>query len=764
MKPDKNNTGISATGADGKAGLLVVFFRELRTAVSILASSLRDKKRWPVLFLELMVAVSLSVSYYYLTQKYAMGVNTDQTNFWVFGSCSRFNFHLDNIYDVWKGRLLGMLFSGAVFDQIVGDNTIAIDQYARMFALYQGLWLLLLFVVIILAFRDSLLINVCIFAGLTYNFSPLGGFYFYPWDIPSTLFFALAVLLFDRRKIWQMIVVICVGCFYKETVLATALLLFFVDDWKWWRRLLTFAGIMLLYGVGKKIMMASLHINAAVFSMNESKTLSDLFHTDKLIENATFVFTPTLNHYAFVHAGTVLAVLVLGWQYRFLPYMAVILAHEIGVFWFADLHEFRNSMNCLPLCVFILAARWRDFNSLTSHASAGSDTKPTHAKRKPETKPSDVAPAWDFRDTFPVVSLVMVLLVVTSIAVPVWQYLSITEFRRPDHQARVVKTLTASAERGDAKSQLQLANHYLSGEGVATNQASAFEWFLKAAKQGMAEAQLQVGAGYIQGAGTTTDYTNGIAWLHKAAAQGNVKAEYNLGFVYENGLGVKQDLAEAAIWYQRAAEKGNVQAQNNLGLICFGMRKDYAEAAQWFRRAADQGNALSQNSLGVLYSKGLGVKQDANEALKWFQMAAQQGFAEAQNNCGLLFAGAKQMSEAVAWFRKAADQGHVEAEYNLAQCLEKGAGVRQDAPEAVLWYGRAAKQGYGSAQLALGKILEAGQGVAADKIQAYEWLKLAEIQGLQDAGKELTNCAAQMSKEQITAAEQEVEKSRNGGR
>ena len=75
-----------------------------------------------------------------------------------------------------------------------------------------------------------------------------------------------------------------------------------------------------------------------------------------------------------------------------------------------------------------------------------------------------------------------------------------------------------------------------------------------------------------------------------------------------------------------------------------------------------------------------------------------------------------------------------------------------------------ANQGYGPAQLALGKILEAGQGVTADKFQAYKWFKLAQLQGLTDAGKELTNCAAQMSKEQINTAEQEVEKSRNGGR
>ena len=43
-----------------------------------------------------------------------------------------------------------------------------------------------------------------------------------------------------------------------------------------------------------------------------------------------------------------------------------------------------------------------------------------------------------------------------------------------------------------------------------------------------------------------------------------------------------------------------------------------------------------------------------------------------------------------------------------------------------------------------------------DNNEAYKWLKLAQLQGTPDANKALTNCAAAMSGEQVTAAENEL--------
>ena len=114
------------------------------------------------------------------------------------------------------------------------------------------------------------------------------------------------------------------------------------------------------------------------------------------------------------------------------------------------------------------------------------------------------------------------------------------------------------------------------------------------------------------------------------------------------------------------------------------------------------------------------------------------------------------MSDSAQRFHKAADQGHAGAQCTLAQFFQKGLVYRQDLDEAMLWYSRSAKQGYGPAQLALGQIYHEGQGVKVDNNEAYKWLKLAQLQGTPDANKALTNCAAAMSGEQVTAAENEL--------
>ena len=738
----QNNTAKKAMPATRAApGLRERFYSSCRQMLRILSSLCKRKSFWPTLFLELLLALSLSVAYYFLVKNFAMGVPNNTTNLMVFSSCSTSHFHLGELGDVWKGRLSGLLLSGSLFDFLMKDNTsFRIDQYSSIFGLYQSVWLFLVFVVVICALRHSLFINLGIFAGLMYNFSPASGLYFYPWDMPSTLFFTLAVLFFERRHMALMAAAICVGCFFKETVLACAVLALFASHWKWWKRVLLFAVIVAVYVVGKKILLSQLHFTVAALSMENATSVAGLVRPTILMGNLKTLFTPTFNHAVFANAGTVAAVLVLGWRRRFLPYMAVILLFLGGQFMYGGFSEFRIFMQMLPLSLILLSERWQDY------AGSGMATQ----------LPLKPAPAWAVRGTFPILIPIAILLMGLSTVVPAWRYQALCENIKPDHQARIVATLKTKAENGDAQAQFLLAKRYLKGEGVPVNLTESFQWFHKAAEQGHAEAEYELGMRYVQGEGTPKDYEAGNDWFRKAAAQGNTDAQYDLGYGFENGLGVKRDLAEAAIWYQRAGEKGHVLAQNQLGMICAFSRKDYAEAEQWFRRAAEQGNALAENSLGALYLQGLGVKQDKNEAFKWFQQSAQNGCAEGQNSYAVLLYAQKNFAAAAEWFRRAADQGHAGAEYALGQFSEKGLGRPPDLAEAVLWYTRSARQGYARAQLSLGKMYRQGRGVKTDNVEAYKWLKLAQLQGVQEAENEVAACAAVMSKDELDAAENEV--------
>ena len=213
------------------------------------ASAYKARSRF---ILELFIILCLSVCYYFLVRNFALGVGNNKTNRWVFTACSQSTYHLDELYEWWKGRLAGMLLSGSLFDLFVRGDGYQIEQYAMLFGLYQAFWLLVLMLTMLVAVRESLLVNLCIFAGLIHNFAcRRAGFYFYPWDLPATVFLTLAVLLHERGHRVLMLAAICVGCFFKETVLVGVVLCLFNRGWKWHWRLLGFAGPLTFYFLGK---------------------------------------------------------------------------------------------------------------------------------------------------------------------------------------------------------------------------------------------------------------------------------------------------------------------------------------------------------------------------------------------------------------------------------------------------------------------------------------------------------------------------------
>lgn len=364
-----------------------------------------------LLFFELFVAVSLCVTYYFLVEYFAVGSPNNYTNGWVFTSCSIPGFHLESLGDVWKGRLSGLLLSGWLFDFLVTDNKFGVGQYESLFGWYQSLWLFLLFLIIILALRHSLFINLGIFAGLMYGFTPASGLYFYPWDLPGTLFFTLAILFFARRQMFLMALATCAGCFFKETVLVCALLALFAGHWRWWRRIVVFVAIVAVYALGKKLLLSQLHLQVAAFSVNNATSLVDLIRRSLLIGNVETLLSPTLNHVIFVNAGTLLAILALGWRQRFLPYMAVMVVYLAGQFMYGGINEFRIFMQILPLSLMLISECW--------HEVAGSGAT--------GATPAESAPAWALRASFPVLVPLTIVLIALSGGIAAARYHSIRE-------------------------------------------------------------------------------------------------------------------------------------------------------------------------------------------------------------------------------------------------------------------------------------------------------------------------------------------------
>ncbi|MGV7208261.1 TonB family protein [Oxalobacteraceae bacterium A2-2] len=191
-----------------------------------------------------------------------------------------------------------------------------------------------------------------------------------------------------------------------------------------------------------------------------------------------------------------------------------------------------------------------------------------------------------------------------------------------------LKLLQASATRGYAEAQYDLANSLMYGIKQPKNVEQAVAWYRKAAEQGHVQAQTKLATLYNSGQGVARDPSQAAIWYRKAADQGDAGAAYRLGRMFESGSGVEQSYAEAAALYRRGAEAGSSEAQErlaNLYLQGRGVEKDEAQAAGLLRKAAEQREPGAEAALARLYFAGAGVPRDDAEGAKYLRRAARGG-------------------------------------------------------------------------------------------------------------------------------------------
>lgn len=115
--------------------------------------------------------------------------------------------------------------------------------------------------------------------------------------------------------------------------------------------------------------------------------------------------------------------------------------------------------------------------------------------------------------------------------------------------------------------QYQLALAYQRGDGVAQNEETACDYFLKAANQGNREAQYKAGVCYDSGQGFAADMAQAVSWYSRAAEQGQPEAMFILGICYYNGEGVEASRDRARYWLDLAASQGHQQAGHMLDTL-----------------------------------------------------------------------------------------------------------------------------------------------------------------------------------------------------
>ena len=131
------------------------------------------------------------------------------------------------------------------------------------------------------------------------------------------------------------------------------------------------------------------------------------------------------------------------------------------------------------------------------------------------------------------------------------------------------QALAPLAAKGDAKAQVYIGVMYYNGQGVKESNKEAFNWFQKAAKQGNAQGQYELAQMYIFGFGVPSNETEpdkkAIDLYTKAANQGHADAQYELGVLYITGKGVESSEEKGMAWIKKAAKQGHTRAREFAG-------------------------------------------------------------------------------------------------------------------------------------------------------------------------------------------------------
>jgi TPR repeat protein len=184
--------------------------------------------------------------------------------------------------------------------------------------------------------------------------------------------------------------------------------------------------------------------------------------------------------------------------------------------------------------------------------------------------------------------------------------------KRGDYTTALKHFKIIATNRGPRQTdaQIQVAEYYRQGLGVAKNANQVIYWTKKAANSGFPPAYYNLGMAYRY---LKKDYPSAMHWFRKAAQRGLKNAHFNIAQMYKNGLGVKRDKSLAKNWFLSAGRAGHRSGYGAARL----MEKMIAEESNKTERTLP--NISGQNAIGSSISEAkivcldLGFKKDTEK-------------------------------------------------------------------------------------------------------------------------------------------------------
>lgn len=121
-----------------------------------------------------------------------------------------------------------------------------------------------------------------------------------------------------------------------------------------------------------------------------------------------------------------------------------------------------------------------------------------------------------------------------------------------------ISELRKQAEMGSVVAQGVLGVCCLYGIGTAVDYKEALRWLSASAEKGVARSMAELGRMYFEGRGVVKNPAQAIPLLHRAAIRGDFCAQVDMARAYLRGEGVPADAKTALNWYRAAAsQEGN---------------------------------------------------------------------------------------------------------------------------------------------------------------------------------------------------------------
>lgn len=155
-----------------------------------------------------------------------------------------------------------------------------------------------------------------------------------------------------------------------------------------------------------------------------------------------------------------------------------------------------------------------------------------------------------------------------------------------------------AAKKGEPIAQYALGKRFLESRD-GRNKKLGLIWLTKSAEKGNPKAQLQLADMYINGTLVAKDPIKGKTLMESAAAQNFYPAMFALGTLAQK----EGQLTQADNWFNKAATSGNVDAQLALGRLL--LQADYPshdqqKGIEWLQKAAKNGSVEAQKVLTAL--------------------------------------------------------------------------------------------------------------------------------------------------------------------